>query len=55
METKSAFDPNVTLRFPQPEYPITPLENFRLASARKTPVWIPNSALISSRFTQGTA
>ena len=28
---------------PRPDFPITPLENFKLAAAHKTPYWVPNS------------
>lgn len=31
------------LEFPKFDYPVTPKENFRLAAARKTPFWMPNS------------
>lgn len=49
---KPVFTPDTMIFIPQPDYPIHPIENFRLAAAHKTPVWLPNSALdFQSYFT----
>jgi hypothetical protein len=34
---------NIEVDYPKFDYPITPLENFKLAAARRTPYWMPNS------------
>jgi hypothetical protein len=34
---------NVEVEYPKFDYPVTPLENFKLAAARKTPYWMPTS------------
>ena len=44
-QTTSAFAPGKTLQYPKPDYPVKPIENFKLAAARKTPYWLPNSTL----------
>jgi len=36
---------NTEGKTPLPDYPITPLENFKLAAERKTPLWMPNASL----------
>ncbi|MDR0596927.1 MAG: hypothetical protein LBG14_00260 [Treponema sp.] len=41
------------LTVPEPDYPVTPLENFRLAVERKTPYWMPNSTLDFDAFMSG--
>ena len=33
----------VEVEIPKPDYPITPLENFKRAAARNDPYWVPNS------------
>ncbi len=35
--------PGMELAYPKFDLPVTPLENFKLAAARKTPYWVPNS------------
>ena len=44
-EVQSIFAPGQTIRYPKPDYPAKPVENFRLAAGRRTPYWLPNSTL----------
>jgi hypothetical protein len=44
-ETKQMLFSSVPAVIPQPDYPVSPLENFKLAVQRKTPYWLPNSIL----------
>ena len=44
-QVSSIFAPGRKSYVPQPVYPVTPLENFKLAAARKTPYWLPMSTL----------
>lgn len=44
-ERKKLLFSNVDVEFPKFDYPVTPLENFRLAAARKTPYWMPNALM----------
>ena len=41
-KTKLLFS-NIEVEFPKFDYPITPLENFMLSAARRTPYWMPNA------------
>jgi hypothetical protein len=40
----------IDMDFPKIDYPITPLENFKLAAARKTPMWVPDSIMDFQSF-----
>lgn len=42
-ERKNILFSNIEVDFPKFDYPVTPLENFKLAAARKTPYWMPTS------------
>lgn len=42
-ERKKLLFSNVDALLPKFDYPVTPLENFRLAAARKTPYWMPSA------------
>ena len=45
VEGRFLYAPDKPSIFPLPDYPITPVENFKLSAARKTPVWLPNQAV----------
>lgn len=45
VELWSPYTPHIPYVLPQPDYPIAPVENFKLAAAHKTPVWMPNLVL----------
>ena len=51
-EISMMFGPGA-LTMPLPDYPVTPLENFKLAVERKTPYWMPNSSLDFDAFMSG--
>ena len=40
----------IDMDFPKIDYPITPLENFKLAAACKTPMWVPDSIMDFQSF-----
>lgn len=42
-EQKKLLFSSVEVEYPKFDYPVSPLENFKLAAARKTPYWMPNS------------
>jgi hypothetical protein len=43
VERKKSLRPGSNIEFPKFDYPVTPKENYKLAAARKTPYWMPNS------------
>ena len=47
---RSLLMPDKPLTVPQIDYPIKPIENFKLAVARDSPVWVPNAALDFQSF-----
>jgi hypothetical protein len=45
IETKQMMFSPAPVVIPVPNYPVSPVENFKLAAQRKTPYWMPNSQL----------
>ena len=45
VDVKSEFFPGQLFKFPQPDYPMKPIDNFKLATAHKTPCWMPNATI----------
>lgn len=43
MEKNKLMFSNIEVDIPKPDYPITPLENFKRAASRNQPLWVPNS------------
>ncbi len=44
-ERKKLLFSAVEVEYPKFNYPVTPLENFKLAAARQTPYWMPNALI----------